>query len=149
MLLSFLLLATFVLYYLTFFYFRCALGYMGFPFCQRCNCSIDGSTNKDPCLTPCVCKVATWKHRHPHWQVLCVNLSSSFISAAPSASHLSTPSLLPSVMPAGKCRRRKLWPLQSGVLQSSKWQSAWLWKVLLYGCVQSLHWIHMDLSKCR
>ncbi|XP_029705872.1 LOW QUALITY PROTEIN: laminin subunit alpha-2 [Takifugu rubripes] len=35
---------------------RCAVGYMGFPFCQRCNCSIDGSTNEDPCVTPCVCK---------------------------------------------------------------------------------------------
>lgn len=57
MLLSFLLLATFVLYYWTFFYFRCAVGYVGFPFCQPCNCSIDGSTNKDPCVTPCVCKV--------------------------------------------------------------------------------------------
>ncbi|KAM8831427.1 laminin subunit alpha-2 isoform 6-T6 [Spinachia spinachia] len=35
---------------------RCAVGYMGFPFCQRCNCSMEGSTNDDPCITPCVCK---------------------------------------------------------------------------------------------
>ncbi|XP_031717276.1 laminin subunit alpha-2 [Anarrhichthys ocellatus] len=35
---------------------RCAVGYMGFPSCQRCNCSVEGSTNDDPCVTPCVCK---------------------------------------------------------------------------------------------
>ncbi|XP_060907751.1 laminin subunit alpha-2 isoform X3 [Labrus mixtus] len=35
---------------------RCAVGYMGFPSCQRCNCSVEGSTNADPCITPCVCK---------------------------------------------------------------------------------------------
>ncbi|XP_075940171.1 laminin subunit alpha-2 [Anarhichas minor] len=35
---------------------RCAVGYMGFPSCQRCNCSVEGSTNDDPCITPCVCK---------------------------------------------------------------------------------------------
>ncbi|KAL6095758.1 lama2 [Pungitius sinensis] len=35
---------------------RCAVGYAGFPFCQRCNCSMDGSTNDDPCVTPCACK---------------------------------------------------------------------------------------------
>ncbi|XP_008282870.1 laminin subunit alpha-2 isoform X9 [Stegastes partitus] len=35
---------------------RCAVGYMGYPSCQRCNCSIEGSTNADPCITPCMCK---------------------------------------------------------------------------------------------
>ncbi|XP_067337909.1 laminin subunit alpha-2 isoform X2 [Channa argus] len=35
---------------------RCAVGYMDYPFCQRCNCSMEGSTNADPCITPCVCK---------------------------------------------------------------------------------------------
>ncbi|XP_076612601.1 laminin subunit alpha-2 [Chaetodon auriga] len=35
---------------------RCAVGYMGYPSCQRCNCSVEGSTNDDPCVTPCVCK---------------------------------------------------------------------------------------------
>uniref|UniRef100_A0A4W6DUW1 Laminin subunit alpha-2 n=1 Tax=Lates calcarifer TaxID=8187 RepID=A0A4W6DUW1_LATCA len=35
---------------------RCAVGYMGYPFCQRCNCSVEGSTNADPCITPCMCK---------------------------------------------------------------------------------------------
>ncbi|XP_076023918.1 laminin subunit alpha-2 [Genypterus blacodes] len=35
---------------------RCAVGYMGYPSCQRCNCSVEGSTNADPCITPCVCK---------------------------------------------------------------------------------------------
>ncbi|KAF3850087.1 hypothetical protein F7725_019806 [Dissostichus mawsoni] len=35
---------------------RCAVGYMGYPSCQRCNCSVEGSTNADPCVTPCVCK---------------------------------------------------------------------------------------------
>ncbi|XP_060769556.1 laminin subunit alpha-2 [Neoarius graeffei] len=35
---------------------RCALGYTGFPECQRCNCSVEGSINKDPCQLPCVCK---------------------------------------------------------------------------------------------
>lgn len=60
-----------------------------------------------------------------------------------------SPSSLSSVMPVGKCSRRKLWPLQTGILQSSTWQSPWLWKVLLYGCVQSVLRLHMDLSKCR
>ncbi|XP_058247538.1 laminin subunit alpha-2 isoform X3 [Hemibagrus wyckioides] len=36
---------------------RCAFGYTGFPECQRCNCSVEGSINKDPCQLPCVCKV--------------------------------------------------------------------------------------------
>ncbi|XP_060740347.1 laminin subunit alpha-2 isoform X3 [Tachysurus vachellii] len=35
---------------------RCAFGYTGFPECQRCNCSVEGSINKDPCHLPCVCK---------------------------------------------------------------------------------------------
>uniref|UniRef100_A0A3Q3D5A7 Basement membrane-specific heparan sulfate proteoglycan core protein n=1 Tax=Hippocampus comes TaxID=109280 RepID=A0A3Q3D5A7_HIPCM len=35
---------------------RCAIGYMGYPDCQPCNCSIDGSGNSDPCTSPCVCK---------------------------------------------------------------------------------------------
>ncbi|XP_069370850.1 laminin subunit alpha-2 isoform X9 [Paralichthys olivaceus] len=35
---------------------RCAVGYMGYPSCQRCNCSMEGSTNDDPCITPCTCK---------------------------------------------------------------------------------------------
>ncbi|XP_055362116.1 laminin subunit alpha-2 isoform X2 [Betta splendens] len=35
---------------------RCAVGYMGYPSCQRCNCSVEGSSNDDPCVTPCVCK---------------------------------------------------------------------------------------------
>ncbi|KAL0967369.1 hypothetical protein UPYG_G00251370 [Umbra pygmaea] len=35
---------------------RCAFGYRGYPNCVRCNCSPDGSLNKDPCQLPCVCK---------------------------------------------------------------------------------------------
>ncbi|XP_056150110.1 laminin subunit alpha-2 [Lampris incognitus] len=35
---------------------RCAFGYKGYPSCQRCNCSVEGSINTDPCTTPCVCK---------------------------------------------------------------------------------------------
>uniref|UniRef100_A0A8C8GE06 Uncharacterized protein n=1 Tax=Oncorhynchus tshawytscha TaxID=74940 RepID=A0A8C8GE06_ONCTS len=35
---------------------RCAFGYSGYPNCVRCNCSLDGSLNKDPCQLPCVCK---------------------------------------------------------------------------------------------
>ncbi|XP_049913534.1 laminin subunit alpha-2 isoform X1 [Epinephelus moara] len=35
---------------------RCAVGYMGYPTCQRCNCTVEGSSNDDPCITPCVCK---------------------------------------------------------------------------------------------
>eukprot|EP00064_Thunnus_orientalis_P005404 superscaffoldBa00000528_g5418 len=37
-------------------FYLCAVGYMGYPSCQRCNCSMEGSTNADPCITPCVCK---------------------------------------------------------------------------------------------
>uniref|UniRef100_A0A3Q2C9Y8 Basement membrane-specific heparan sulfate proteoglycan core protein n=1 Tax=Cyprinodon variegatus TaxID=28743 RepID=A0A3Q2C9Y8_CYPVA len=35
---------------------RCAIGYMGYPNCERCNCSVEGSINSDPCVTPCICK---------------------------------------------------------------------------------------------
>uniref|UniRef100_A0A3B4ES20 Laminin subunit alpha-2 n=1 Tax=Pundamilia nyererei TaxID=303518 RepID=A0A3B4ES20_9CICH len=35
---------------------RCAIGYMGYPYCERCNCSVEGSVNTDPCITPCICK---------------------------------------------------------------------------------------------
>ncbi|XP_078073116.1 laminin subunit alpha-1 [Mustelus asterias] len=35
---------------------RCALGYKGFPRCMRCNCSLIGSINDDPCAEPCQCK---------------------------------------------------------------------------------------------
>ncbi|KAG8011413.1 Laminin subunit alpha-2 [Nibea albiflora] len=38
---------------------RCAVGYMGYPSCQRCNCTVEGSVNEDPCITPCVCKEST------------------------------------------------------------------------------------------
>uniref|UniRef100_A0A8C6UKU4 Basement membrane-specific heparan sulfate proteoglycan core protein n=1 Tax=Neogobius melanostomus TaxID=47308 RepID=A0A8C6UKU4_9GOBI len=34
----------------------CAVGYKDYPSCQRCNCSLEGSTNEDPCVSPCVCK---------------------------------------------------------------------------------------------
>eukprot|EP00079_Xenopus_tropicalis_P035929 XP_017949700.1 PREDICTED: laminin subunit alpha-2 isoform X3 [Xenopus tropicalis] len=35
---------------------KCAVGYIGYPECVRCNCSLIGSTNKDPCVDPCICK---------------------------------------------------------------------------------------------
>ncbi|XP_073788195.1 laminin subunit alpha-2 isoform X3 [Danio rerio] len=35
---------------------RCVFGYAGFPQCERCRCSSDGSINQDPCQPPCVCK---------------------------------------------------------------------------------------------
>ncbi|XP_065124896.1 laminin subunit alpha-2 isoform X2 [Paramisgurnus dabryanus] len=35
---------------------RCAFGYTGFPLCERCHCSSEGSKNQDPCQPPCVCK---------------------------------------------------------------------------------------------
>ncbi|XP_038127225.1 laminin subunit alpha-2 isoform X2 [Cyprinodon tularosa] len=35
---------------------RCAIGYMGYPNCEHCNCSVEGSINSDPCVTPCICK---------------------------------------------------------------------------------------------
>ncbi|XP_070556677.1 laminin subunit alpha-2-like [Ptychodera flava] len=35
---------------------RCARGYQGFPDCEKCPCSIEGSVNEDVCEPPCVCK---------------------------------------------------------------------------------------------
>ncbi|XP_061330957.1 laminin subunit alpha-2 isoform X6 [Pezoporus flaviventris] len=35
---------------------RCALGYMGYPECLPCKCSLEGSANADPCIGPCICK---------------------------------------------------------------------------------------------
>ncbi|XP_043922451.1 laminin subunit alpha-1 [Protopterus annectens] len=35
---------------------RCSFGYSGYPDCTRCNCSLVGSTNIDPCEKPCHCK---------------------------------------------------------------------------------------------
>ncbi|XP_033010826.1 laminin subunit alpha-1 [Lacerta agilis] len=35
---------------------RCAFGYKGYPSCMRCNCSLVGSINDDPCTEPCLCK---------------------------------------------------------------------------------------------
>ncbi|XP_062987367.1 laminin subunit alpha-1 [Elgaria multicarinata webbii] len=35
---------------------RCAFGYKGYPNCIRCNCSLVGSINDDPCTEPCLCK---------------------------------------------------------------------------------------------
>uniref|UniRef100_A0A8C3LGM6 Basement membrane-specific heparan sulfate proteoglycan core protein n=1 Tax=Chrysolophus pictus TaxID=9089 RepID=A0A8C3LGM6_CHRPC len=35
---------------------RCAFGYRGYPNCLRCNCSLIGSINEDPCTEPCLCK---------------------------------------------------------------------------------------------
>uniref|UniRef100_A0A8V0X4B6 Laminin subunit alpha-1 n=2 Tax=Gallus gallus TaxID=9031 RepID=A0A8V0X4B6_CHICK len=35
---------------------RCAFGYRGYPNCLRCNCSLIGSINEDPCAEPCLCK---------------------------------------------------------------------------------------------
>ncbi|NXO52653.1 LAMA2 protein, partial [Aramus guarauna] len=35
---------------------RCALGYIGYPECLPCNCSLKGSVNVDPCIGPCICK---------------------------------------------------------------------------------------------
>uniref|UniRef100_A0AAY4BZ23 Laminin subunit alpha 2 n=1 Tax=Denticeps clupeoides TaxID=299321 RepID=A0AAY4BZ23_9TELE len=35
---------------------RCAFGHRGFPHCELCGCSLDGSLNEDPCQPPCVCK---------------------------------------------------------------------------------------------
>ncbi|OCT80167.1 hypothetical protein XELAEV_18026982mg [Xenopus laevis] len=35
---------------------KCAVGYTGYPECVRCNCSLIGSSNKDPCIDPCICK---------------------------------------------------------------------------------------------
>ncbi|KAK5616507.1 hypothetical protein CRENBAI_009395 [Crenichthys baileyi] len=38
---------------------RCAIGYKGYPTCERCNCSLEGSINADPCVTPCICKCSS------------------------------------------------------------------------------------------
>ncbi|XP_067402829.1 laminin subunit alpha-2 isoform X2 [Emydura macquarii macquarii] len=35
---------------------RCASGYMGYPDCMACNCSLKGSLNDDPCIGSCICK---------------------------------------------------------------------------------------------
>uniref|UniRef100_A0A670YJF6 Laminin subunit alpha-1 n=1 Tax=Pseudonaja textilis TaxID=8673 RepID=A0A670YJF6_PSETE len=35
---------------------HCAFGYKGYPNCIRCNCSLVGSINDDPCSEPCLCK---------------------------------------------------------------------------------------------
>ncbi|KAL7984390.1 hypothetical protein Chor_002960, partial [Crotalus horridus] len=35
---------------------HCAFGYQGYPNCIRCNCSLIGSINDDPCTKPCLCK---------------------------------------------------------------------------------------------
>uniref|UniRef100_A0A8C8SMW2 Laminin subunit alpha 2 n=1 Tax=Pelusios castaneus TaxID=367368 RepID=A0A8C8SMW2_9SAUR len=35
---------------------RCALGYMGYPDCMACNCSLKGSLNDNPCVGSCICK---------------------------------------------------------------------------------------------
>uniref|UniRef100_A0A8D2L172 Laminin subunit alpha-1 n=1 Tax=Varanus komodoensis TaxID=61221 RepID=A0A8D2L172_VARKO len=35
---------------------RCTFGYRGYPHCIRCNCSLVGSINDDPCTEPCLCK---------------------------------------------------------------------------------------------
>uniref|UniRef100_A0A8C5PK68 Laminin subunit alpha-1 n=1 Tax=Leptobrachium leishanense TaxID=445787 RepID=A0A8C5PK68_9ANUR len=35
---------------------HCAFGYKGYPNCVRCNCSLDGSINDDPCAEQCICK---------------------------------------------------------------------------------------------
>lgn len=37
---------------------RCAFGYRDFPLCTRCECSLEGSHNIDPCRD-CICKVRT------------------------------------------------------------------------------------------
>ncbi|MGH0134036.1 UNVERIFIED_CONTAM: hypothetical protein FKN15_022884 [Acipenser sinensis] len=35
---------------------RCAFGYSGYPYCVKCNCSLIGSINLDPCAEQCICK---------------------------------------------------------------------------------------------
>ncbi|KAH0617809.1 hypothetical protein JD844_016413 [Phrynosoma platyrhinos] len=39
---------------------RCAFGYKGYPNCMRCNCSLVGSINDDPCTEPCLCKLTSF-----------------------------------------------------------------------------------------
>uniref|UniRef100_A0AAQ5WZ67 Basement membrane-specific heparan sulfate proteoglycan core protein n=1 Tax=Amphiprion ocellaris TaxID=80972 RepID=A0AAQ5WZ67_AMPOC len=53
---------------------RCAVGYMGYPSCQRCNCSLEGSTNADPCITPCMCKENTEGENCDHCKLGFYNL---------------------------------------------------------------------------
>uniref|UniRef100_A0A3Q1ANG5 Basement membrane-specific heparan sulfate proteoglycan core protein n=1 Tax=Amphiprion ocellaris TaxID=80972 RepID=A0A3Q1ANG5_AMPOC len=52
----------------------CAVGYMGYPSCQRCNCSLEGSTNADPCITPCMCKENTEGENCDHCKLGFYNL---------------------------------------------------------------------------
>ncbi|XP_069813854.1 laminin subunit alpha-1 isoform X1 [Dendropsophus ebraccatus] len=35
---------------------QCQFGYKGYPNCVRCNCSLVGSVNDDPCAEQCICK---------------------------------------------------------------------------------------------
>ncbi|XP_063307614.1 laminin subunit alpha-1 isoform X1 [Pelobates fuscus] len=35
---------------------QCEFGYKGYPNCVRCNCSLVGSINDDPCADQCICK---------------------------------------------------------------------------------------------
>ncbi|KAM4688464.1 laminin subunit alpha-1 [Discoglossus pictus] len=35
---------------------HCEFGYKGYPNCVRCNCSLVGSVNDDPCTEQCICK---------------------------------------------------------------------------------------------
>ncbi|XP_072008302.1 laminin subunit alpha-1 [Engystomops pustulosus] len=35
---------------------QCDFGYKGYPHCVRCNCSLIGSVNDDPCAEQCICK---------------------------------------------------------------------------------------------
>lgn len=35
---------------------QCAFGYKAYPHCVRCNCSLIGSVNDDPCTDQCICK---------------------------------------------------------------------------------------------
>ncbi|KAM6217502.1 laminin subunit alpha-1 [Rhynchocyon petersi] len=35
---------------------RCQFGFKGYPICVRCECSLAGSVNEDPCTEPCLCK---------------------------------------------------------------------------------------------
>lgn len=46
---------------------RCAFGYRDFPLCTRCECSLEGSHNIDPCKE-CVCKVRTNHSFHVYTQ---------------------------------------------------------------------------------
>ncbi|OCT76655.1 hypothetical protein XELAEV_18031856mg [Xenopus laevis] len=35
---------------------QCEFGFKGYPHCVRCNCSLVGSVNEDPCAEQCLCK---------------------------------------------------------------------------------------------